>query len=155
MTFDWYYFQIGLYIFKKNLKYPLECFQVPPGVHVPPFENHCSRCHSSVSLCGKWKLGTKSGRNHLNIRIKFQTLCMKRPLQFYGLFCEWKQWIKPVLADLYCMLTYISFNFFFLYWWVLMGSGVAVVHYNCYIVPSHIVLLMLGKPFLLRSYRYY
>ena len=23
--------------------YPLECLQVPPGVHVPPFENHCTR----------------------------------------------------------------------------------------------------------------
>ena len=28
------------YIF-LNLTYPLECLQVPPGVHVPPFENHC------------------------------------------------------------------------------------------------------------------
>ena len=28
-------------IYFFNLTYPLECLQVPPGVHVPPFENHC------------------------------------------------------------------------------------------------------------------
>ena len=32
-----------LNIFKKNLMYPLECLHVPPGLRVPPFENHWDR----------------------------------------------------------------------------------------------------------------
>jgi len=32
-----------LNIFKTYLTYPLEGLHVPPGVHAPPFENHCPK----------------------------------------------------------------------------------------------------------------
>lgn len=40
MVFQWMFI---LKIFKKNLAYPLGYLHVPPGGHLPPFENHCCR----------------------------------------------------------------------------------------------------------------
>ena len=48
MIFEW---MLILNIFKKNLTYPLEYLHVPPGVHVPPFENHCSQQWNWSALC--------------------------------------------------------------------------------------------------------
>jgi len=39
-----------LNIFFKNLTYPLEYLPVPPGLHVTPFENHCSNVSCLFSL---------------------------------------------------------------------------------------------------------
>ena len=45
--FEWI---LILNILNKNLKYPLEYLQVPPGVRVPPFENHWSK-YGIISIC--------------------------------------------------------------------------------------------------------
>ena len=62
------------YIFFLNLAYPLDCLHVPPGVRVPPVENHWRRGYTqrrhSVScevfkeadLWARRKIRTPEGR---------------------------------------------------------------------------------------------